>query len=220
MLCDKHAFAGFVFCYGLQFECLRNFHINVIFSNYYVDEMCFSTQYLLFSTLSEEYTIMLPHVSQHNVYRNKYRLLFKPPQLTWMFLIVVSTESRKLYIRFYTHLFVEERMRSDYGLVLKTGLPGIAVPPGATIASRSAVRIRINFWRMFGLYISFGDRADALECWRSPSLRLVKPVLQYLRKWPIPTVIIFDMSTVVKLQQPPPLIFSSTTFVYWTRRPR
>ena len=40
--------------------------------------------------------------------------------------------------------------------VLETGLPGIAVPPGATIASRSAVRIRINFWRMVGLYISFG----------------------------------------------------------------
>ena len=29
--------------------------------------------------------------------------------------------------------------------VLKTGLPGIEVPPGATITSRSAVRIRINF---------------------------------------------------------------------------
>ena len=30
------------------------------------------------------------------------------------------------------------------------------------------------------------------------------PVLQYLREWPTPTVIIFDMSTVVKPQQPPP----------------
>ena len=40
--------------------------------------------------------------------------------------------------------------------VLETGLPGIAEPPGATITSRSAVRIRINFWRMVGVYISFG----------------------------------------------------------------
>ena len=29
--------------------------------------------------------------------------------------------------------------------VLETGLPGIAVPPGATVTSRSAVRIRIDF---------------------------------------------------------------------------
>ena len=53
--------------------------------------------------------------------------------------------------------------------------PVLHIPPGATITSRSAVRIRINFWRMVGLYISFGDRANALECWRSPSLRLVIP---------------------------------------------
>ena len=36
--------------------------------------------------------------------------------------------------------------------ILESGLPGIEVPPGATITSRSAVRIRINFWRMVGLY--------------------------------------------------------------------
>ena len=75
--------------------------------------------------------------------------------------------------------------------VLETGPPGIAVPPGATITSRSAVRIRINFWRMVGLYNSSalaqspegdigsispsGDWANALECWRSPSSRLVIP---------------------------------------------
>ena len=51
--------------------------------------------------------------------------------------------------------------------VLETGLslyPVLHKPPGATITSRSAVRIRINFWRMVGLYISFGDWANALEC--------------------------------------------------------
>ena len=37
------------------------------------------------------------------------------------------------------------------------------------------------------------------------------PVLQYLREWPTPTVIIFDMSTVVKPQQPPPEYFESIT---------
>ena len=46
--------------------------------------------------------------------------------------------------------------------------------------SRYAVPIRINFWRMVGLYISFGDRANALECWRSPSLRLVLPGMAVL----------------------------------------
>ena len=48
-----------------------------------------------------------------------------------------------------------------------------------------------------------GDWANALGCWRSQSLRLVIPViLQYFREWPTLTVIIFDMSTVVKPQQP------------------
>ena len=74
---------------------------------------------------------------------------------------------------------------------------------GATITSRSAVRIRINFWRMVGLYISFGDWANALECWRSPSLRLVIPGIAVS-----PGVthsdsrIVFVTGTVVKPQQP------------------
>ena len=38
------------------------------------------------------------------------------------------------------------------------------------------------------------------------------PVLQYLREWPTPTVIIFDMNTVVKPQQPP-----TTTMLQWER---
>ena len=48
-------------------------------------------------------------------------------------------------------------LRSELGLCpWETGLPDIAVPPGATFTSRSAVRIRINFWQMVGLYFSFG----------------------------------------------------------------
>ena len=63
----------------------------------------------------------------------------------------------------------------SWSLSLRLVYPVLHKPPGATITSRSAVRIRINFWRMVGLYISFGDWANALECWRSPSLRLVIP---------------------------------------------
>ena len=63
----------------------------------------------------------------------------------------------------------------SWSLSLRLVYPVLHKPPGATIAFRSAVRIRINFWRMVGLYISFGDWANALECWRSPSLRLVIP---------------------------------------------
>ena len=56
--------------------------------------------------------------------------------------------------------------------VLETGLPGIAVPPVPTITSRSVVRIRINFWRMVGLYnlSPLGDWANALERWRSSTI--------------------------------------------------
>ena len=67
----------------------------------------------------------------------------------------------------------------------------------------SAVRIRINFWRMVGIHISFGDWANALECWRSPSLRLVIPGIEVS-----PGVthsdsrIVFVTGTVVKPQQP------------------
>ena len=56
---------------------------------------------------------------------------------------------------------------------------------------------------MVGLYISFGDWANALECWRSPSLRLVIPGIAVS-----PGVthsdsrIVFVTGTVVKPQQP------------------
>ena len=74
-------------------------------------------------------------------------------------------------------LFDWNRLREkwSWSLSLRLVYPVLHKPPGATITSRSAVRIRINFWRMVGLYISFGDWANALECWRSPSLRLVIP---------------------------------------------
>ena len=92
-----------------------------------------------------------------------------------------------------------------WSLSLRLVCPVLHKPPGATITSRSAVRIRINFWRMVGLYISFGDWANALECWRSPSLRLVIPGIAVS-----PGVthsdsrIVFATGTVVKPQQPPP----------------
>ena len=60
----------------------------------------------------------------------------------------------------------------------------------------------ISDW-MVGLYISFGDWANALECWRSPSLRLVIPGIAVS-----PGVthsdsrIVFVTGTVVKPQQP------------------
>ena len=52
---------------------------------------------------------------------------------------------------------------------------GIACLERPSFLDLLAVLFRINFWRMVGLYISFGDLANALECWRSPSLRLVIP---------------------------------------------
>ena len=64
-------------------------------------------------------------------------------------------------------------------LSLRLVVPGIAVWSGATIASHPTgldVWFRIIFWQDgLGLYIFFGDWANALEFWRSPSLRLVKP---------------------------------------------
>ena len=91
----------------------------------------------------------------------------------------------------------------SWSLSLRLVYPVLHKPPGATITSRSAFRIRINFWRMVGLYISFGDWANALECWRSPSLRLVIPGIAVS-----PGVthsdsrIVFVTGTVVKPQQP------------------
>ena len=85
--------------------------------------------------------------------------------------------------------------------VLETGLPGIAVPPGATITSRSAVRTRINFWRMVGLYTYLLREiepmhlsVEGLRSWDWPY-----PVLQYLRGWPTPTGIIIDMALSLNL---------------------
>ena len=99
----------------------------------------------------------------------------------------------------------DERMREkwSWSLSLRLVYPVLHKLPGATITSRSAVRIRINFWRVVGLYISFGDWANALECWRSPSLRLVIPGIAVS-----PGVthsdsrIVFVTGTVVKPQQP------------------
>ena len=54
-------------------------------------------------------------------------------------------------------------MKWSWSLSLRLVYPVLHQPPGATITSRSAVRIRINFWRMVGLYISFEDWANALE---------------------------------------------------------
>ena len=60
---------------------------------------------------------------------------------------------------------------------------------------------------MVGLYISFGDWSNALECWRG-----LRPwdwsylVLQYLWGWPTPTVIIVDMSIVSTTTTSPPPI--------------
>ena len=87
--------------------------------------------------------------------------------------------------------------------VFETGLPGIAVPPGATITFLSAVRIRINFLQIVRLYISIGDWANVLECWRSPSLSLFNVHTRYCsisgtREWPTPTVIIFDYEHCLK----------------------
>ena len=57
-------------------------------------------------------------------------------------------------------LFVSDRNRFrktgwdwwSWSLSLRLVYPVLHKPPGATITSRSAVRIRINFWRMVGLY--------------------------------------------------------------------
>ena len=56
-------------------------------------------------------------------------------------------------------LFPQRRReeKRSWSLSLRLVYPVLHKPPGATITSRSAVRIRINFWRMVGLYISFGD---------------------------------------------------------------
>jgi hypothetical protein len=86
--------------------------------------------------------------------------------------------------------------------VLETGLPGIAVPPGATITSRSAVRIRTNFWRMVGaLYLLREIEPMHLSVESLRPWDWSYPILQYLREWPTSTVIV-DMSTLVKPQHP------------------
>ena len=65
--------------------------------------------------------------------------------------------------------------------VFETALPGIAVPPGATITSRSAVRYRINGWALYLLreiepiHLS----VEGLRPWDWSY-----PLLQYLRECP------------------------------------
>ena len=91
----------------------------------------------------------------------------------------------------------------SWSLSLRLVYPVLHKPPGATITPRSAVRIQINFWRMVGLYISFGDWANALECWRSPSLRLVIPgIAVFPGVTHSDSRIVFVTGTVVKPQQP------------------
>ena len=123
----------------------------------------------------------------------------------WTTLPWSSHPTVNIIIIVYHHMLYERDEREVILVsVLETGLPGIAVPPGATITSRSAVWIRINFWRMVGLYIFFGRLSvEGLRLWDWSY-----PVLQYLREWPTPTVIIFDMSTVVKPQQPPHAVYN------------
>ena len=77
---------------------------------------------------------------------------------------------------------------------LRLVIPGIAVSPGVTHSDSRIVfvtgtvvkpqqptnfNVMVGGWMVgagwLGLYISFGDWANALECWRSPSLRLVIP---------------------------------------------
>ena len=86
-------------------------------------------------------------------------------------------QDKRMIIKITGAIGANKNLREKWfwSLSLRLVYPLLHNPPGATITSRFAVRIRINFWRMVGLYISFGDCANALECWRSPSLRLVIP---------------------------------------------
>ena len=73
---------------------------------------------------------------------------------------------------------------------LRLVYPALHIPPSATITSRSAVRIRINFWRMVGeIEPMHLVSVEGLRPWDWSC-----PVLQYLREWLTPTVIIFDMA--------------------------
>ena len=86
----------------------------------------------------------------------------------------------------------------------ETGLPGIAQTAGSdhrfSICCPNSDKFLTDGC---GLYNSFGDWANALECWRSLSLRLVIPGIAVS-----PGVthsdsrIVFVTSTVVKPQQP------------------
>ena len=127
---------------------------------------------------------------------------FKHPQMTVT--PDISTHSLQgIYNNNNNNTITIRKEKWSWSLSLRLVYPVLHIPPGATITSRSAVRIRINFWRMVGLYISFGDWANALECWRSPSLRLVIPGIAVS-----PGVthsdsrIVFVTGTVVKPQQP------------------
>ena len=90
----------------------------------------------------------------------------------------------------------------SWSLSLRLVYPVLHKPPGATITSRSAVRIRINFWRMAGaLYLLW----RLSQCtWGLRPWDWSYPVLQYLQEWPTPGVThsVFVTGTVVKPQQP------------------
>ena len=105
--------------------------------------------------------------------------------------------------------FVMFDRKWSWSLSLRLVFPVLHKPPRATGTSRSAVRIRtdgffISDGWLGSIYISFGDWANALECWRSPSLGLVIPGIAVS-----PGVthsdsrIVFVTGTVVKPQQPP-----------------
>ena len=123
--------------------------------------------------------------------------------ISWSFAIRMITLSRVNHESRPNQYTIQNWIRPGSRGTKRLVYPVLHKPPGATITSRSAVRIRINFWRMVGLYISFGDWANALECWRSPSLRLVIPGIAVS-----PGVthsdsrIVFVTGTVVKPQQP------------------
>ena len=152
------------------------------------------------------------------IHNASYSMLYMFFDLKGILLDTTLIRSKlKLIVQMNSIVSVVEKEKWSWSLSLRLVYPVLHKPPGATITSRSAVRIRINFWRMVGLYISFGDWANAHECWRSPSLRLVIPGIAVS-----PGVthsdsrIVFVTGTVVKPQQPPLLyqFFSYFTFYY------
>ena len=114
---------------------------------------------------------------------------------------LLSVHDSGIHSALWSNSFSTAELKWSWSLSLRLVYPVLHKPSGATITSRSTVRIRINFWRMVGLSpLEIGPMHLSVE-----GLRLWDwsyPVLQYLREWPTPTIIIVDMSTVVKPQQP------------------